>query len=149
MAIVPRKPQSHSYFLSPGGSGRSFPREGWLPGSSMCLCLYMSMCVCACLSVCGCTLYARGCVCRGCLSSSSRVCSGDQGHGDSLLLPACGSSSSFSWGDKCCARRGRHEQEGQPFLHAAADQGIAGIVCPLAHSGAHASSGTLWEEVCA
>lgn len=34
----------------------------------------------------------------------------------------------------------------QPFLQAAADQGSAGIVCPLAHSGELASSGTLWEE---
>lgn len=34
----------------------------------------------------------------------------------------------------------------QPFLQAAADQGTAGIMCPLAHSGVHASSGTLWEE---
>lgn len=41
---------------------------------------------------------------------------------------------------------GRHGQEVQAFLQAAADQGTADIVCPLAHSGVHVSSGTLWEE---
>lgn len=109
------------------------------------------------MSVCGCTLHARRCVRRGCLSSSSRVCSGDQGHEDFPPPSLCGLAPLSPGVISAVPGGGDMDGEDSHFCMQLQTKAQPVSCVPWPHSGVHASSGIIvgrrgprrWGEVCA